>query len=79
MPANVECKNVEEEDDSHVVCPIDDNPIELIYFPSKIRCDWYYLCVKGKAHRLECAPGYHYNEKTYQCDKPEIANCQVGA
>lgn len=67
-------KNYEEETFD---CPSEDDPLHLIFFPSKIQCDWYYLCSGGKAIKLTCAPGFHWNQAKFQCDTPENANCQV--
>lgn len=76
-PKNVECDQTDEPEESHMDCPPDDDPTNLIFYPSEIRCDWYYLCSSGKPFKLSCAPGYHWNQQLFQCDIPENANCQV--
>lgn len=50
---------------------------EIIYHPSQRNCNWFYLCVAGKAERKECSAGLHWNQEALKCDFPEIANCQV--
>uniref|UniRef100_A0A336LTC5 CSON015617 protein n=1 Tax=Culicoides sonorensis TaxID=179676 RepID=A0A336LTC5_CULSO len=76
-PEDVQCEPQEENEVNELQCPPEDDPSNLIFYPSQIRCDWYYLCSGGKPHRLSCAPGYHWNQAKFQCDFPQNANCQI--
>uniref|UniRef100_A0A336KE59 CSON009202 protein n=1 Tax=Culicoides sonorensis TaxID=179676 RepID=A0A336KE59_CULSO len=76
-PEDVQCEPQEENEVNELQCPPEDDPANLIFYPSQIRCDWYYLCSGGKPHRLSCAPGYHWNQAKFQCDFPQNANCQI--
>lgn len=58
-------------------CPPEDDPTNLIFYPSKTRCDTYYFCQGGEPRKLKCAPGLHWNRKTNKCDSPENAKCEV--
>lgn len=75
-PQNVECE-LKEPEEGPMECPPEDDPEHLIFYPSTIRCDWYYICSGGRPHQLACAPGYHWNQAKFQCDLPQNANCQV--
>lgn len=58
-------------------CPSIDDPAQLIFYPSTVRCDWYYLCSKGTPVKFVCAPDFHWNQKKLLCDFPENAKCTV--
>lgn len=60
-----------------IPCPGEDDPSKLIFYPSQRNCGWYYLCLGGKAQKLECGPGLHWNQAELKCDMPQKANCQV--
>lgn len=77
IPENVKCGQNQEPEEGDMFCPPEDDPTNLIFYPSGIRCEWYYLCLSGKPFKLSCAPGYHWNQQFFQCDIPENANCQV--
>lgn len=76
-PENVNCEPKDEEEEGPMPCPPDDDPLNLIFYPSRLRCDWYYLCSGGNPFKLHCAPGYHWNQAKFQCDVPANSNCQV--
>ncbi|KAG4068886.1 hypothetical protein HA402_005034 [Bradysia odoriphaga] len=56
-------------------CPINDGPFELIFLPSDVDCEKYYICYKGDPMEQYCAPGIHWNAVTNQCDFAENVNC----
>lgn len=77
LPKDALCHESKNEEEADIYCPPEDDPENLIFHPSKIQCDWYYLCVGGKPYKLECAPGYHWNQAIYQCDLPQNVKCEI--
>uniref|UniRef100_A0A336K6H2 CSON015610 protein n=1 Tax=Culicoides sonorensis TaxID=179676 RepID=A0A336K6H2_CULSO len=74
-PSNVECKD-KPEDDEEIVCPPPSETLDFI--ASKIRCDWYYICIQGVPSRQQCAENFHWNDERKRCEEAETANCQIG-
>lgn len=76
---NVECKNTEEtekpEEEDDIECP---PGAGIAFVASKIRCDWYYICMQGVPSKMQCAEGLHFSEKESRCESIETANCQIG-
>lgn len=72
--SNVECKNPQDPDEEKVDCPPGG---DLTFVASKVRCDWYYICIQGTPTRMPCADGMHFSETEGRCEPKETANCQV--
>lgn len=72
--SNVDCHIGDaEEEEVDVDCPSDG----ISFTASKVRCDWYYICMQGTPTRMVCANGLHFNAKESRCEAKETANCQV--
>ncbi|KAJ6645710.1 Peritrophin-1 [Pseudolycoriella hygida] len=56
-------------------CPLSTEPFEIVFLPSNVDCEKYYICYNGKAIEQYCAPGIHWNAVTNQCDFVENARC----
>uniref|UniRef100_A0A9I3MIH2 Chitin-binding type-2 domain-containing protein n=1 Tax=Anopheles merus TaxID=30066 RepID=A0A9I3MIH2_ANOME len=53
-------------------------PLSGISFTaSPNNCGEYYICIKQKPFRMNCAPGTHWNSNSNQCDEADIANCKI--
>lgn len=83
-PRTLECKYpnqagcmTDDDESAQIPCPGEDDPTKLIFFPSERNCAWCYLCLSGRAQRLECGPGLHWNQEEMKCDLPDKANCKV--
>lgn len=47
------------------------------FLPSKVDCERYYLCYRGKPVQLNCVSGQHWNQVETFCDDPFYAHCQA--
>ncbi|XP_043285620.1 uncharacterized protein [Venturia canescens] len=45
--------------------------------PHECSCDKYYQCSDGDLIRRQCSQGLHFNPKTYSCDYPSSAGCEI--
>lgn len=58
-----------------IYCPLENG---LIYLPSNIECDRYYVCLNGDGpFPNRCRSGLHWNQVEQSCDFIEMANCPV--
>ncbi|KAJ6627763.1 putative chitinase 10, partial [Pseudolycoriella hygida] len=44
--------------------------------PHPSNCATYFICANGNAQEFSCSPGLHFNNRTGQCDFPDVANCE---
>ncbi|XP_059622360.1 peritrophin-1-like [Phlebotomus argentipes] len=58
------------------LCPLFDDPNNLIYLSHNTDCSVYFLCDRGVPRRFECDTGLHWNIRNNTCDFPERANCR---
>ncbi|GAB0098653.1 uncharacterized protein DMENIID0001_144210 [Sergentomyia squamirostris] len=73
-----ECKSpyLAECDIEDHICPLFNDPANLVYLPDSERCDLYHLCFDGEPVQFECYDGLHWDPVNHQCTYPSLANCQ---
>lgn len=49
------------------------------YQPDRSDCEAFYRCINGQFILLFCPTGMHFNSNTRQCDRPEVAGCELFA
>nr|NP_648647.1 uncharacterized protein Dmel_CG10725 [Drosophila melanogaster]AAN11837.1 uncharacterized protein Dmel_CG10725 [Drosophila melanogaster]AOQ09959.1 CG10725-RB [synthetic construct] len=59
------------------LCSRNNNPDDIVFIPSKARCDKYYICMDGLPQVQNCTSGLQYNPSTQSCDFPSKVNCTV--
>lgn len=61
------------------VCPLYNDPTNLIYHQDDVECGKYYLCYDNKLHAYTCAEGLHWDTENERCAYPEDAECGVSS
>lgn len=51
-----------------------DNGIYFEAHPNS--CEHYFICSSGQSVLLDCAPGFHFDNKNNWCDVPENVQCE---
>uniref|UniRef100_A0A1B0DLW1 Chitin-binding type-2 domain-containing protein n=1 Tax=Phlebotomus papatasi TaxID=29031 RepID=A0A1B0DLW1_PHLPP len=59
------------------LCPLFDDPENLVYLSDNENCSIYFLCHNGVPERFECDPGLQWNIRDQKCDFPDRANCRL--
>lgn len=59
------------------LCPLFNDPTNLIYHQDLAECGKYYLCYNNKMHEYTCAEGLHWDTVNERCAYPEDAECGV--
>ncbi|XP_049546624.1 peritrophin-1-like [Anopheles darlingi] len=67
--ARVKCNTVQ--------CPQQTNPSEIVYRPSVVRCDEYFICQSGMAIQKLCAPGLYWDPIQERCDLSQNVSCTL--
>ena len=52
-------------------------PANSGHFPDSSRCDVYYQCAGGTAHRYSCHSGLQWNIKNNLCDWADSVDCSL--
>jgi Chitin binding Peritrophin-A domain len=60
-------------EDFFPVCP----KTGVSFRPHPHDCKGYFICNKGTLVQQSCAPGSHFNSRTFQCESPLSANCET--
>lgn len=59
------------------ICPLIDDPNNLVFLPDPKSCSDYFMCFNGNAIEMHCSAMLHFNRLTGRCDYPTNAKCQV--
>lgn len=73
----VDCVQDESVAQDHIECPIVSDTNKIVYIPSSVYCERYYICYRGKETLVHCKPGSHWNPKINKCDAPQNVDCKV--
>ncbi|CAO1435897.1 unnamed protein product [Diamesa tonsa] len=61
--------------EQQTVCPLENDPENLVYIPDYNDCSKYSLCFDGKPIPFNCAEGFHWNAQQEWCMAKEEAMC----
>ncbi|XP_034659511.1 protein obstructor-E [Drosophila subobscura] len=60
-------------------CSATAQPENIIYLPSKAKCDKYFICSNGRPWEQECSAGLYYSPECKCCDFAKNVNCTNNA
>uniref|UniRef100_A0A1B0GIR3 Chitin-binding type-2 domain-containing protein n=2 Tax=Lutzomyia longipalpis TaxID=7200 RepID=A0A1B0GIR3_LUTLO len=68
VPADAQCQPS--------VCPLDNDPHNLIFLYDDNQCENFAICVNGLPQWRSCIPGFHWDRVNEWCTTPQKAGCE---